>query len=129
MLKTIMGIPVYISPYCYKTKVVVRGIADSRRPNNKKPFYRRVTIQVPHIIMSKEFIAVHPSLVDELENAIKEINDKPMANKWHDAMNILGYGHPYSKADDSADAMSFTFRNFYGGVPPRLKPLYYTGGA
>lgn len=124
IMQTIFGIPVIVSPHCYTTKVVVRGIADSRRPNNKKPFYRKVVIQVPHIIMTSGMIVVHPSTMAKLEAAVKEINDIPASQKWYDAMNVLGYNH--KKTVEDVDRFNF---RLHGGIPPRLIPPYYTGGA
>lgn len=39
MLSQISGMKITVSRFAYKTKTVVRGIADSRRPNGKKPLY------------------------------------------------------------------------------------------
>ena len=47
MLGQITGMKIIVSKFAYKTKTVVRGIADSRRPNRVKPLYRRVTIHIP----------------------------------------------------------------------------------
>ena len=47
MLGQITGMRIIVSRFAYKTKTVVRGIADSRRPNRVKPLYRRVTIHIP----------------------------------------------------------------------------------
>ena len=47
MLGQISGMKIIVSKFAYKTKTVVRGIADSRRPNRVKPLYRRVTIHIP----------------------------------------------------------------------------------
>lgn len=47
MLSQISGMKITVSRFAYKTKTVVRGIADSRRPNGKKPLYQCVAICIP----------------------------------------------------------------------------------
>jgi hypothetical protein len=64
------------SEFCYKTKIEVRGIADKRRPNNKKPLYRKVKVFYPLAYRTPFGIVCHPSLVEKFRRAIEKENKK-----------------------------------------------------
>lgn len=78
------GIKVIADKNLYKRRVEVYGIADSRRPNNKKMLYRKRTVIIPLMyLVNGDTIICHPSLVDKLRKQIG-ISDMPY---W----NPLGY--------------------------------------
>lgn len=60
------------SAYCYTTKVVVRGIFDKRRPNGKKPLYRRVVVHIPRMYRMGNKIICHPSFIPRLKQALQQ---------------------------------------------------------
>ncbi len=72
MLGQITGLRIIESAHCYTTKVVVRGIADSRRPNGKKPLYRRVVVQVPKMYRVGNDVICHPSLIPRIKQAFQQ---------------------------------------------------------
>jgi hypothetical protein len=72
MLGQIFGMKVIVSNHCYKTKTVVRGLADKRRPNGKKPLYKRVVIRVPLIyLIAKDSIVCAPEFAARIRQAYK----------------------------------------------------------
>lgn len=61
-----------VSKHCYKTKTVVRGICDSRRPNGKKPLYRRVTIHIPLMYKVGNDIVCAPEFEARIRQAFQQ---------------------------------------------------------
>ena len=59
------------SKYCYTTKLIVRGISDSHRPNGKKPLYMRVVVKVPRMYRMGNDIICHPSLIPIIKQKIQ----------------------------------------------------------
>lgn len=76
MTYSISGIPIILSDYAFTIKVVTKGIADSRRPNTRRPLYRRVTVRVPAVyVISTAFakqIVSYPDFMRKLEEQIKK---------------------------------------------------------
>lgn len=70
MFGQILGMRLIVSRHAYKTKTVVRGIADKRRPNNKKPFYRRVVIHIPIMYKMGDVIICAPELLAKIREAL-----------------------------------------------------------
>ena len=66
MLKHFSGMKIIESNFCYETKSKVRGLADRRRTNTKKPLYRRVTVKIPTMYMVAGNIVGHPERVAQL---------------------------------------------------------------
>lgn len=56
------GVKIIVSPYCYETRVEVRGLADVRKPNRKKMLYRRVRVTIPRAYLTSNGVICHPSL-------------------------------------------------------------------
>ena len=57
------------SPNCVKVEIKTVGIADQRRPNGKKPLYRRVVKYTPtaYYLVAKQTIVCHPSILEKLK--------------------------------------------------------------
>ena len=72
MMGQLIGFEIIESAYCYTTKVVVRGILDKRRPNGKKPLYRRVVVHIPRIYRMGNNLICHPSLIPRLKQALQQ---------------------------------------------------------
>lgn len=62
----ISGMKVITSEYFYNVKIVVKGTADSRRPNTRRPWFRKVVIRLPYAIMIGGTIYCHPTVKDQL---------------------------------------------------------------
>jgi hypothetical protein len=61
------------SVHCYEVKTIIHGIADTRRPNNKKPLYVRKTIKIPTAyMMSGNILICHPQFRKNLEKRMAE---------------------------------------------------------
>ena len=79
MIRNIAGVPVILSPEAYTVKIVTKGLADKRRPNTRRPLYRRVTKKVPRAFMVKtsflEQIIAHPDWIASMEAKFQEITD------------------------------------------------------
>lgn len=65
---------IVVSKFAYeeKTKVVTYGIADSRRPNNKKPLYRRKVVRTrkPLIMRMGDTIVCAPEIEEMIRKQI-----------------------------------------------------------
>ena len=72
MLGEIAGMRIIISKFAYKTKTVVRGIADTHRPNRVKPLYRRVTIHIPLIYKVGNDIVCAPEWEARIRQAFQQ---------------------------------------------------------
>ena len=72
MLGQISGFKLIFSNHCYKTKTVVRGIADKRRPNSKKPLYKRVVIHIPLIYRMGDSIVCAPELEPHIRQTFQQ---------------------------------------------------------
>ena len=72
MLGQLTGLRIIESASCYETKIVVRGIADKRRPNSKKPLYRRVAVRIPRMYRVGNDIICHPSFVPRIRQAFQQ---------------------------------------------------------
>lgn len=72
MLGQITGMKIIVSKFAYKTKIVVRGIADSRKPNNKKPLYRRITIHIPLMYKVGNDIVCAPEWEARIRQAMQQ---------------------------------------------------------
>lgn len=72
MLGQISGMKLIVSNQCYKTKTVVRGIVDKRRPNGKKPLYRRVVIRIPLIYRMGNSIVCAPEFEARIRQAFQQ---------------------------------------------------------
>lgn len=77
MLGLITGLRIIESDKCYTTRIVVRGIADKRRPNGKKPLYRRVVIHTPKMYRTGNDIICHPSLMNDLKRVAFSVPSLP----------------------------------------------------
>ena len=66
------GMRIIVSKFAYKTKTVVRGICDSRRPNGKKPLYRRVTIHIPLMYKVGNDIVCAPEFEARIRQAFQQ---------------------------------------------------------
>ena len=90
MLSHIAGLQVVVSDYCYRQKTVVRGIADARRPNGKKPFYRKVVIRTPVAYRIGNTLVCAPEIVEQ----IKKHNQQSAApSEFHLAPWAFNYLH------------------------------------
>lgn len=67
----VAGIPVYTSPHAYKTVTKVRGIASKRKPNTRRPLYRKVTTKesVAYMIQGGAGVVTSPGAVVALINS------------------------------------------------------------
>ncbi len=78
-MRSIAGIPVILSTEAYTVKIVTKGLADKRRPNTRRPLYRRVTKIVPRAFIVKtsflEQIIAHPDWIASMEAQFQEITD------------------------------------------------------
>lgn len=72
MLGQISGMKLIVSNHCYKTKIVVRGIADKHRPNGKKPLYRRVVIRIPLMYRMGDSIVCAPEFEPHIRQAFQQ---------------------------------------------------------
>jgi hypothetical protein len=78
-MRSIAGIPVILSPEAYTVKIVTKGLADKRRPNTRRPLYRRVTKKVPAAFMVRtgfiEQVIAHPDWIASMEAQFQQITD------------------------------------------------------
>ena len=72
MLNQISGMKLIVSNHCYKTKTVVRGISDKRRPNGKKPLYKHVVIRIPLMYLMGNSIVCAPEMVARARQALQQ---------------------------------------------------------
>lgn len=70
------GMKIITSNFAYKTKSVVRGKGDSRRPNTTKPLYRRKTIHIPLIYKIGNQIICAPEIAEKLKREFSHENQK-----------------------------------------------------
>jgi hypothetical protein len=55
------GMRVFVSESAIEITTKIKGVADKRRPNTRRPLYRRVTVRKPAIFMVKGLgMVVHP---------------------------------------------------------------------
>jgi len=68
------GMKIIVDKNCYKEKTVVRGLADKRRPNNKKMLYRKVRIKIPiaFLIKSTNTLVCAPEYYEKMKQEIKK---------------------------------------------------------
>ncbi len=99
------------SPNCVKVEIKTFGIADRRRPNGKKPLYRRIQKITPtaYLLIHQQTIVCHPSLLVKLKAAIakknRELSNRIQSNLDIQIRNDFYYGvDQASKPDKTAAA-------------------------
>jgi len=72
---TLGGMPIFVDKYCYTTDIRVKGTVDSRRPNCRKPLYKKVVVHTPRMYLAKGIgIFAHPSIVSKLKEQYEKVS-------------------------------------------------------
>jgi len=98
----------------YKTIVRVRGIADVRKPNTRRPIFRRVKVHIPlaYLVKLTNTIIAHPSIVDALKKHA-QIDNAPMMQDYSPLPSLFQPPVFEPPAPDE-DPLNFRFRYGFG---------------
>ncbi len=69
----VLSMTIIESPFAFKITTLARGIPDSRKPNTRRPLYRKVRRSKPmaYIMKTKNTLVCHPSIAARIRKQFK----------------------------------------------------------
>lgn len=81
------GVKIIVDMNCYKKKTEVRGLADVRKPNQKKMLYRRVVTMIPLAYLTPMGIICHPSIEAKIRRQLEQAGQGYSTVLFHNPNN------------------------------------------